>query len=115
MIAKKYRLKEREVKKVLSKGKPFFSYTIVFNVIPNRLEHSRFAIVIAGKSVPNNVTRNIYRRLFFTISQKYIDHNHGDIVCVVKSKSKLDKNPKNIKKIYSEITYLFDKKLWKNT
>lgn len=37
MIAKKYRLQEREVKKVLHKGKPFFSYSIVFNVIPNKL------------------------------------------------------------------------------
>ena len=37
MIKKVYRLKEKEVKKVLQKGKPFFSYNIVSNTIPNTL------------------------------------------------------------------------------
>lgn len=115
MIAKKYRLREREVKKVLAKGKPFFSYTIVFNVFPNRLGHNRFAIVIGWKSVPNNVIRNKYRRLFYTLCKEYTDKRYGDIVCVVKSKTKLWATPEDMSKITSEITYLFDKKLWKNT
>jgi ribonuclease P protein component len=68
VIAKKYRLKEREVKKVLQKGKPFFSSGLVFNVLPNTLSQARFAIVISRKSVPNNVVRNIYRRLFYSVS-----------------------------------------------
>jgi hypothetical protein len=46
MIKKIYRLKEREVKKVLGKTKPFFSYGIVLNMKPNREGFNRFAIVI---------------------------------------------------------------------
>jgi len=114
VIAKKYRLKEREVKKVLQKGKPFFSYSIVFNVIPNRLWYNRYAIVISAKSVPNNVVRNTYRRTFYDVCSHYNTKVYGDIVCVVKTKTKLWKQSEDIKKITSEITYLFDKKLWKN-
>ncbi len=115
MLAKIYRLKEREVKKVLHKGKPFFSYSVVFNVFPNKLPHSRFAIVIWGKSVPTNVLRNLYRRKYYDICSKYIWKWYWDVVCVVKSKTKLWKLPDDISKIESEITYLFEKKLWKNT
>jgi len=114
MLAKKYRLKEREVKKVLHKGKPFFSYSVVFNVFPNRLGYTRFAIVIWWKSVPTNVVRNIYRRKFYDISSDHIKKNSKDIVCVVKSKTKLWKTQHDIKKIESEIHYLFEKKIWKN-
>jgi len=46
MIKKIYRLKEREVKKVLGKTKPFFSYGIVLNAKINRENFNRFAIVI---------------------------------------------------------------------
>jgi hypothetical protein len=37
MIQKKYRLKEKQVKKVLQKGKPFFSYGIVKNSFKNKV------------------------------------------------------------------------------
>lgn len=114
MIAKKYRLAEREVKKVLAKWKPFFSYSIVFNIIPNRLGYNRYAIVIGGKSVPNNVVRNIYRRLFYDTVKKYGDTSYGDVVCVVKKKTKLENTSETIQKFHWEMTYLFDKKLWKN-
>jgi ribonuclease P protein component len=115
VIAKRYRLKEREVKKVLHKGKPFFSYSVVFNIIPNRLWYSRFAIVIGSKSVPTNVVRNTYRRMYYDICKKYTGKPYGDIVCVVKKKTKLEKEEVDIQKIASEINYLFEKKLWKNT
>ncbi len=114
MLAKKYRLSEREVKKVLQKGKPFFSYTIVFNVIPNKLDYNRYAIVISGKSVPNNVVRNLYRRAFYDISRSFQDMYHGDIVCVVKSKTRLSKTDESMKKFSGEIKYIYQKKLWKN-
>lgn len=115
MLEKKYRLQEREVKKVLHKGKPFFSYSIVFNVFPNKLWYSRFAIVIGWKSVPTNVLRNTYRRLYYDISRSYIWKEYWDIVCIVKKKTKLERNFASRMKIAAEITYLFDKKLWRNT
>jgi hypothetical protein len=51
MIKKNFRLKEREVKKVLKYSKPFFSYGIVLNSFKNKLKYNRFAIVIGSKSV----------------------------------------------------------------
>jgi RNase P protein component len=51
MIKKIYRLKERELKKVLKYSKPFFSYGIVLNVNKNKLNYNRFAIVLGSKSV----------------------------------------------------------------
>lgn len=115
MLAKKYRLREREVKKVLQKGKPFFSDNIVFNVIPNKLSHARFAIVISWKSVPNNVIRNNFRRMFYEVCKSYSQLYGKDIVCVVKVKTKLDNSPEKESQVHKELLYLFDKKLWKNT
>ncbi|MDA9129311.1 ribonuclease P protein component [Candidatus Gracilibacteria bacterium] len=108
-------MKEREVKKVLQKGKPFFSYNIVFNRVPNRLGYSRFAIVVSGKSAKNAVIRNVYRRMYYEACRPYIQKNLGDIACVVKTKTKLTGDSDDIHKIHSEILYLFDKKLGKNT
>ena len=69
MISKKLRLTEREVKKVLQKGKPFFSHWIVVNFLWNTLAYNRFAIVIWTKSVNTNVTRVFFRRRFFDYIQ----------------------------------------------
>lgn len=49
MIAKEYRLTEREVRKVLSRKKPFFSYVFIANVLENKLEHGRCGILLSGK------------------------------------------------------------------
>ena len=49
MIKKIYRLKENEIKKVLKFKKPFFSYNLVANFIPNKLPYSRFAIFLSSK------------------------------------------------------------------
>jgi ribonuclease P protein component len=114
VLEKKYRLSEREVKKVLHKGKPFFSYSIVFNVFPNKLIYNRYAIVIGGKSVPNNVIRNMYRRAFYDISRSFQASYSSDIVCVVKSKTKLLKTQEGKEKFSREVHYIYHNKLWKN-
>jgi len=46
MISKQFRLTERQVKKVLSRAKPFFSYGVVLNSSFNKLDYNRYAIVI---------------------------------------------------------------------
>ena len=101
MIKKIYRLKEREVKKVLGKTKPFFSYGIVLNMKPNREGFNRFAIVIWGKSVNTNVTRVFFRRKFYdfiSASSIFFDFKNTskkyDFVFLVKKQTKLDKNDK---------------------
>lgn len=123
MIKKHYRLKEREVKKVLSRWKPFFSYDIVLNSMKNRVEYNRFAIVIGGKSVHTNVERNFFRRLFYRLMQDNIfqqsfSQNFHDCVFVVKKQTKLErKNTKSIDDFRKNISYLFRKrnKPWKNS
>ena len=99
MISKKNRLTEREVKKVLTRWKPFFSYWIVLNYQRNNLDFNRFAIVIWWKSVKNSVERNYFRRLFYDLVSDKLDVIKSyDMVFVVKKQTKLDKKEK-VKKV----------------
>jgi len=102
---------EREVKKVLGKSKPFFSYGIVLNYKKNRLEKNRFAIVIWKKSVNTNVTRVFFRRTFYDIVYKELKNKKWlDFVFVVKKKTKLDKNDeKSIISFKKDINFLLSK------
>lgn len=100
MLKKSYRIKEKEVKKVLAKWKPFFSYWIVLNYKKNKLLYNRFAIVIWSKSVENNVIRNYYRRRFYDLifEKNWISLINPrekfwiDFVFVVKKQTKLKIN-----------------------
>ncbi|MFK7780279.1 MAG: ribonuclease P protein component [Candidatus Gracilibacteria bacterium] len=111
MIFKKNRLSEREVKKVLTRGKPFFSYGIVLNYLKNPLERNRFAVVIGGKSVNTNVSRNFFRRKFYDLVQERLEGNKGlDFVFVVKKQTKLDKDDeKSINSFRKDIKFLLNK------
>lgn len=73
MIAKQYRLTERELGKVLSKRKPFFSYMFVANALPNTLWHGRCAILLSSKVARGSVNRNFWRRRFYDISLPYLE------------------------------------------
>ena len=114
MIKKKFRLKEREVKKVLWKWKPFFSSWIVLNTIPNRVWFNRFSIVIWAKSVNTNVTRVYFRRKFF---DKIMKENYllnkivwKDFVFILKKKNKLNRNDlETIKTFKKDLNFLIKK------
>ncbi|MDD3646803.1 MAG: ribonuclease P protein component [Candidatus Gracilibacteria bacterium] len=121
MIKKIYRLKEREVKKVLLKGKPFFSYGVVLNILENKLAYNRFAIVIGAKSVNNNITRNYFRRRFYDIiansgllldgtTSKLNGNAYYDFVFVLKKQTKLDKiDEKSINSFTNDINFIIKK------
>jgi len=120
MIKKIYRLKEREVKKVLKRWKPFFSYWIVLNKTINNLNYNRFWVIIWKKSVNNNVTRNFFRRRFFDLSSEYIFLSNKekwyDLVFVVKKQTKLNmKNEENLYNFKKDLNFLLNKTLnkWK--
>lgn len=115
MLAKKYRLREKEVKKVLQKGKPFFSYNLAIKYFPSKISDVKFAIVIGWKSVSNNVVRNFYRRKFYDFCKKSLEQLPSwYYVCVIKKSFKLEKTFSIQQQFESEISYLFHKKLWKN-
>ena len=111
MIPKKNRLSEREVKKVLTRWKPFFSYWIVLNHLKNNLGYNRYAIVIWGKSVRINVERVFFRRKYYDIvSNRLNSTNWIDYVLVVKKKTKLDKKDDNsILSFVKDIKFLLNK------
>lgn len=129
MIPKTNRLSEREVKKVLTRWKPFFSYGIVLNYQKNNLEKNRFAIVIWWKSVKTSVERNFFRRSFYDLvrnSINFLPFSKGipveggikdnntiksyDFVFVVKKQTKLDKKDENIISSFKkDIKFLLNK------
>ncbi len=114
MIKKIFRLKEKQVKKVLAKWKPFFSYWIVLNYIPNKLNYNRFSIVIWSKSVKNNIERNFFRRKFYDFSLPYIykakKNKFYDLVFVIKKQNKLDKkDTEKLKKFFIALEFLVKK------
>jgi ribonuclease P protein component len=99
MIAKKFRLTERETKKVLQKWKPFFSWEIVLNKLQNSYNYNRFAIVISLKSVDSAVERNFFRRRFYDFCYDKVHNAYNssskqflwnDFVFVLKQKMKLN-------------------------
>jgi len=111
LISKKNRLTEREVKKVLTRWKPFFSYGIVLNHMKNRTSENRFAIVIWWKSVKNNIHRVFFRRMYYDMVSSNLKNNKWtDFVFVVKKQNQLDKNDKNsINSFKKDINFLLNK------
>jgi len=114
MIKKIFRLKEKEVKKVLKFWKPFFSYWIVLNKTVNKLSYNRFWIVLGSKSVNNNITRNFFRRKCYGLLKnicilKNINKNY-DVVLVIKKKLKLNrKNNDSIISFEKDLNFLIKK------
>lgn len=112
MLKKKYRLKEKDLKKVLHKWKPFFSYGLVLNYSKNKLSYNRFGIVIWWKSVESNVLRNYFRRVFYDEIRNYNFNEENkiefyDFVFVVKKQSKLKKE--EVKIFKKDIAFLIKK------
>ena len=114
MISKKHRLSQREVKKVLRLGKPFFSYGIVLNYTNNQLSYNRYALVVWAKSVINNVQRNFFSRRFYHIHREYLEKEYEqwfyDCIFVVKKQTKLDRdNQESVSKFLKDISFLISK------
>lgn len=84
MIAKEYRLTEHEVRKVLSRRKPFFSYMFIANTLSNTTKTGRIGILLSSKVARGSVNRNYWRRTFYDISKQYLHDMPIDIVFVPK-------------------------------
>lgn len=84
MIAKKFRLSEPDVGKVLRRKKPFFSSFFIANVSDNRLAHPRFAIILSSKVTKTSIDRNFFRRRYFELARPFLSSFGKDVVMVVK-------------------------------
>ncbi|MBW7955009.1 hypothetical protein H3C61_04325 [Candidatus Gracilibacteria bacterium] len=113
MLKKAYRLKENEVKKVLKYKKPFFSYGVNANITKTYNNSNRFAIIISGKCVKNNVNRVFFRRKFYNLVKKDLflkNNSFFDIVFIVKKEKILDKKDlESIKLFEKDIRFLIKK------
>jgi len=108
MIAKEYRLTEREVRKVLSRRKPFFSYMFIANTLESKIEHGRIGILLSSKVARGSVNRNFWRRRFYDLSLKYIEKFPLDIVLVPKKGTILDhKNETHLAEFEKNIQFLY--------
>lgn len=112
MLKKSLRLTEREVRRVIWKWKPFFSYWIVLNKLKNRKNYSRFAIVIWWKSTKTAVSRNFFRRRFYDFMREKTSEIEKwfDYVFIVKKNLKLfSKQSESIKAFDKDILFLLSK------
>ncbi len=110
MIAKEYRLTEREVRKVLSRKKPFFSYMFIANVLENKTEHGRCGILLSGKVARGSVNRNFFRRKFYDSSLVDLQRLSLDVVLVPKKGTILDyKNANQVAEFEKNVQFLYRK------
>ncbi len=110
MISKEYRLTENELRKVLSRKKPFFSYVFVANVMENKSQHGRCGILLSSKCTRWSVNRNFWRRKFYDMSLSRINAISLDIVIVPKKWTILDyKNKDHIVEFEKNISFLYRK------
>lgn len=84
MISKEYRLSENEVRKVLNKKKPFFSYVWIANTFTNKSAHGRCGILLSSKCAKGSVNRNFWRRRFYDLSLPSLTSLPVDVVLVAK-------------------------------
>jgi len=111
MISKKFRLREREVKKVFQQKKPFFSNLFIANVRTNALQTNRFAILLGSKNVAGSVERNFFRRSFYREVAAFIQKGTGaDILFVPKKKVTFSRRKEaSVEEFLKEIRYLLQK------
>ncbi len=110
MISKEYRLTERQIRKVLVRKKPFFSYVFVANIVENKLQHGRCGILLSSKCSKWSVNRNFWRRKFYDVSLPALSQIPFDVVFVPKKWTILNyKNSEHIAEFEKNIQFLYRK------
>ncbi len=108
MIAKKNRLTEYQLRKVLARKKPFFSYMFIANILQNKEKIGRAGILLSGKCTKWSVNRNFWRRKFYDLSLPYLEQWDCDIVFVPKKWIALNyKDSLQFAEFEKNITFLY--------
>lgn len=109
MIAKKFRLSEKDLRKVFAQKKPFFSYMMIANVRKNSLSHARVGILLSAKITRWSVNRNFFRRLTYEVSKNFLSLPF-DIVFVIKKGNQLSfKNKKDCDDFIENLSFIYKK------
>lgn len=107
MIAKKYRLPEREWRKVFKQKKPFFLYPFSAKVIKNQLGYARIGIVLSAKTTRGSVNRNFFRRRFYDSACDFLSFPYDVVVIPKRGTTFSHKNPDDIQSFDACIQKLF--------
>ena len=90
-MKKIFRLRESDIGKVLKRRNGTFSSGWIANVLSNRIGHNRFAVFFSGKHTKTSVSRNFFRRRFYSLAKYYESKGSLDIVFVPKKGKTFDK------------------------
>lgn len=87
MLAKRYRLHfDKDIQQVLKKGKIVFGPFFNLKILSNKLDVSRFCIIISTKISKKAVVRNKAKRQLNSIIQKYLPKIKPDYDIVILTK-----------------------------
>jgi len=100
MIAKKHRMKEREVKRAMKKWTPTHGRYFTIVSMPNKYtDNHRFAVVVSNKHTKSAVIRNAFRRSVYGDVSEFVDlpprpwqRFFNDIVLITKKGIRLTKD-----------------------
>lgn len=84
-LAKKYRLtKDRDIKRVFSKGRTVKGGLFFIKFLPNDSEHARVTVTVSKKVSNKATVRNLIKRRFnAAMDQKHLLKNSVDIIVTV--------------------------------
>lgn len=87
MLPAAYRLKKtKEIERVWKSGRSFFTPAVQFKVVPNKMEVSRFAVVIGTKTEKTAVRRNLWKRRTREILRTHLPHLQPGFDVIVMAK-----------------------------
>ena len=108
MLSKEFRLnKNIDIERTANRGRSFFARTLGIKYSPNRLQASRFTVVVGLKVHKKSSKRNRPKRQLREILRKHLSEiKKGFDVVIVARKEILDKKFQEIEK---DLLYCFQK------
>jgi len=110
MLKKDFRLrKDKDVRRVLAKGKGFHGQFLGIKFLPNKLENNRFCLIISNKISKKSTKRNKIRRRLSEIVRLNLAKIKGNYDIVIIAKPKTEVLEKGYQELAEETLYLLNK------